>query len=74
MGTKAHGKGSCEFPWGAIIATAAVGALAFTIFKKVQRERPSISHGTLDDALVACGKAAEVLDNRIEKPTYSATG
>lgn len=74
MGNKAQRRESSEFPWGAIIATAAVGALAFTIFKKVQSVRQQISPVTLDDALGACSKAAEVLDTRIDAPTYSATG
>lgn len=74
MGNKSQRKEGHDFPWGAIIATAAVGALALTMFRRVLKERYPNTPATLEDVLGACDRAADVLDTRIDAPTYSATG
>jgi|CXWL01.1.fsa_nt_gi hypothetical protein len=52
------------FPWGVLLTTAAVGALAFVLYRKVQ-DVGGISAKSVETALELCSKAAETLEHRL---------
>jgi len=64
MSNRNEAKSGSEFPWGALLATAAVGATAYFIAKRVQDARHHVAR-PVEEALRACDRAAELLDNRI---------
>lgn len=76
MSTSKESTGKQTIPWGALLATAAVGALAYAVARKVQHSTSANAFSSVDDAIESCGRAAELLENRIHQPngTYSMAG
>jgi hypothetical protein len=56
----------CDFPWGAFLATAAVGAFALYAAKRIRDGRP-ISVKPVEDVLKLCDNAVRALDSRIDQ-------
>ncbi len=53
-----------QFPWGVILTTAAIGALAFVLYRKIQ-DVGGLSAKSVESALDLCSKAAETLEHRL---------
>jgi hypothetical protein len=70
MGQTSANQKSPQILWGTILTTAAVGALAFALFKRVQ-ETSSVAPKTVEDAMRLCDRAVEALDHRIGTQTGS---
>ena len=53
-----------QFPWGVVLTTAAIGALAFVLYRKIQ-DVGGLSAKSVESALDLCSKAAETLEHRL---------
>ncbi len=53
-----------QFPWGVVLTTAAIGALAFVLYRKIQ-DVGGLSAKSVESALELCSKAAETLEHRL---------
>lgn len=75
MSVERTNRAANSMPWAALLAGAAVGALAIAA-AKYWRTASSAAPRTLEEALRACDRAAELLDDRVAgKPkSYSLAG